>query len=61
MARWCEHCERSEGSDICAVCGADLRPAPRAPLPWKWRFFLLSTAVYVVWRIYQLVSWLAKP
>jgi len=28
----------------------------REPVPWRWRFFIVATVIYVIWRIYQLVS-----
>ena len=32
----------------------------REPIPWRWRFFIVVTIIYVIWRIYQLVSWLSR-
>jgi hypothetical protein len=59
MANWCDHCELAQEGDTCNVCGADLAPEELGPIPWKWRFFLIATVIYVIWRIYQLISWLA--
>ncbi|CAB4787887.1 unannotated protein [freshwater metagenome] len=55
---WCEACERPEDSDTCTQCGANVGSIERAPIPWRWRLFLVATVIYVIWRIYQLVNWL---
>jgi uncharacterized paraquat-inducible protein A len=60
MANWCEVCERSDDADICAVCGADLNAADPRGLPWTWKLMIGTTVIYVLWRIYQLITWLAK-
>ena len=59
MARWCEECDRPAEGDTCEICGNDVTPAEREPMPWLWRFFIVSTVIYVIWRIYQLISWLS--
>jgi hypothetical protein len=59
MTAWCDNCETAQDGDECAICGADLRPPERGPIPWRWRLFLLATAIYLIWRIYQLISWLS--
>jgi hypothetical protein len=28
-------------------------------MPWLWRFFIVSSVIYLGWRIYQLISWLS--
>lgn len=58
MANWCEQCDRPVAGDTCEVCGEAISPAVREPVPWRWRFFIVVTIVYIGWRIYQLVSWL---
>ena len=60
MAHWCEQCERSEESDVCEVCGQSVLPEDKPPLPWTWKLMIVSTIVYVIWRIYQLVTWLLR-
>lgn len=59
MATWCETCDRPVEGDVCEVCGQPVTPAERVAMPWRWRLFLVATAIYLVWRIYQLVSWLS--
>jgi len=58
MANWCENCETAQEGDQCSICGADLRAPARERLDWKWRLFIVATIIYVIWRIYQLISWL---
>jgi hypothetical protein len=41
------------------VCGNEVADPVREPVPWRWRFFIVATVIYVIWRIYQLVSWLS--
>jgi len=59
VASWCETCDRPVEGEICDVCGNKVGEAAREPMPWLWRFFLVTTAIYLIWRIYQLVSWLS--
>jgi len=28
-------------------------------MPLRWKFFVVATAIYLVWRLYQLVMWLS--
>lgn len=56
---WCEQCDRPVEGEICEVCGNEIEPVEREPVPWKWRFFIVATIIYLIWRIYQLVSWLS--
>lgn len=59
MAKWCETCDRPVEGDVCEVCGKEVHEPAREPMPWMWRFFVVSTAIYLVWRLYQLISWLS--
>ncbi len=59
MATWCENCDRPVNGSTCEICGDEVAEVVRQPVPWRWRFFIVVTIVYVGWRIYQLVSWLA--
>jgi uncharacterized paraquat-inducible protein A len=59
MANWCENCQVAEEGEHCSICGADLTAGEREPIPWRWRLFLVATVIYLVWRIYQLISWLS--
>ena len=59
MAQWCDHCDRPVEGDTCEVCGASVAPPEPEPMPWLWRFFIVTTIIYLIWRIYQLISWLS--
>lgn len=59
MAKWCETCDRPVEGDVCQVCGNEVHEPLKEPMPWMWRFFIVSTVIYLIWRIYQLVSWLS--
>jgi hypothetical protein len=60
VARWCETCDRPVEADTCEVCGNEAEETPGQAIPWRWRFFIVVTIIYVIWRIYQLVSWLSR-
>lgn len=59
MTRWCEQCDRPVEGETCEVCGEPVDDPVREPIPWRWRFFIVVTIIYVIWRIYQLISWLS--
>jgi len=59
MTKWCEDCDRPVEGEYCEVCGSRIQEVAKEPIPWRWRFFIFATVIYVMWRIYQLVSWLA--
>jgi hypothetical protein len=59
MALWCETCDRPVEGDVCEMCGNSVVAPPRENIPWRWRFFIVITIIYVIWRIYQLISWLS--
>jgi hypothetical protein len=59
MALWCETCDRPVEGDVCEMCGNTVVGPPRENIPWRWRFFIVITIIYVIWRIYQLISWLS--
>ena len=59
MASWCENCDRPVEGDTCDVCGQPVVEAQREPMPWRWRFFIVVTIIYLIWRLYQLISWLS--
>ena len=59
MTRWCEHCDRPVEGETSEICGEAVEERVREPIPWRWRFFIVVTIIYVIWRIYQLISWLS--
>jgi predicted RNA-binding protein with PUA domain len=59
VAQWCETCDRPVEGEVCEVCGKPVVPTVREPIPWRWRFFIVVTVIYVIWRIYQLIMWLS--
>jgi len=59
VTTWCENCDRPVDGDVCEICGHTVATPIREPIPWRWRFFIVATVIYVIWRIYQLVSWLS--
>ncbi|HQT99636.1 MAG TPA: hypothetical protein PLG60_03950 [Acidimicrobiales bacterium] len=56
---WCENCDRPVDGEVCTICGEEVTVTEREPIPWTWRFFIVATIIYLIWRIYQLVSWLS--
>jgi len=59
MANWCDQCERADDADVCSVCGNNLVPDDIGPMPWRWKFFFVATAIYLIFRLYQLIVWLS--
>ena len=59
MTRWCETCDRPVEGEVCEVCGQPVEDVTPEPMPWRWRFFIVVTIIYLAWRLYQLISWLA--
>jgi len=58
VAQWCETCDRPVEGEVCEVCGNPVAAASKEPIPWRWRFFIVVTIIYLIWRLYQLISWL---
>ncbi len=58
MANWCENCDRPVEGDVCEVCGTEVTEPEHEPIPWRWRFFIVASVIYLIWRIYQLISWI---
>lgn len=56
--RWCEACDRPVEGEVCEVCGASVAEPQRQPIPWRWRFFIVASVIYLGYRIYQIISWL---
>jgi len=59
VTKWCEQCDRPVEGETCEICGTPVAERVRQPIPWRWRFFIVATVIYVIWRIYQLISWLS--
>ena len=62
---WCDSCDRLVDDDalvagVCPTCGTQIVDAPSGPLPWKFRFMIAATAVYLAWRAWQLIMWLSR-
>ncbi len=58
MSDWCTHCERVVEGDICELCGESTALQERPPIPLRWKAFGVLSVIYLVWRGYQIVSWL---
>lgn len=59
MANWCENCDRPEEGEVCEVCGEEIVPQSiHEGVPWRWRFFIVASIIYLGWRIYQIISWI---
>jgi hypothetical protein len=43
---------------VCEVCGTEVTEPAHEPIPWRWRFFIIASVIYLVWRIYQIISWI---
>ena len=61
---WCDACDRLvEDEDTiegtCPTCGALIVETPSGPLPWRFRFMIAATVVYLAWRAWQLIVWLS--
>jgi predicted RNA-binding protein with PUA domain len=58
VANWCENCDRPEEGDVCEVCGSEIVEPVVNGVPWRWRFFIVASVIYLGWRIYQIISWI---
>ncbi len=62
---WCDTCDRLVADDeltdgqACPTCGSDLAEHESHRITWKFRLFLVATVIYLGWRAYQGISWLA--
>ena len=63
---WCEDCTRfwtptsMEAGGKCPSCGrviADLKDEPR--VPWHFKLMLVALTIYLGWRAWQGIAWLA--
>jgi uncharacterized paraquat-inducible protein A len=61
---WCDTCDRlvddAEVVDgCCPRCQTDLSGSSREPLPWRFRLMIGATVIYLIYRTYQVIAWLA--
>jgi uncharacterized paraquat-inducible protein A len=62
---WCEECDTLvEDEDLgeegeCPDCGTILAEQERAPIPWYFKFMLVASVIYLGYRGYQGVNWIA--
>jgi DNA-directed RNA polymerase subunit RPC12/RpoP len=61
---WCDECEKLVAEDEvttdgqCPTCGTELIEE-RRPIPWYFKFMGVATVVYLGWRAYQGIAWIA--
>ena len=60
---WCDTCDRvvtDNEAEVgeCERCHNPVTAQSRGPMPWKFRFMIAATVVYLVWRLYQGIQWL---
>lgn len=58
MTTWCTTCDRPVEGEACEICGEVMREPTIEPMELKWKFFIVVTIIYLIWRLYQLISWL---
>lgn len=62
---WCEECDQLvEDEDLtdegaCPTCGTVLEEEERRHVPWYFRFMIVATVVYLGYRAYQGITWVA--
>ncbi len=62
---WCEECDALvEDADLgengeCPTCGTVLAEQERAPIPWYFKLMIVASIIYLVYRAYQVITWLA--
>ena len=60
---WCDDCDKLvEEEDLsddghCPDCGVLL--TGRRPIPWQFRIMIGATVIYLGYRFYQLITWIA--
>lgn len=62
---WCDECDELVDDDAlgedgeCPHCGTVLVETERRPVPWYFKFMLVATVIYLGYRAYQGIAWLA--
>ena len=62
---WCEGCEKLiEDDDLyedgtCPTCGTQVTEPMRRPVPWYFKFMILASVIYLGYRAYQGITWIA--
>lgn len=62
---WCEECEEVVDDEevtedgTCPRCGTELYEPERRPVPWYFKGMLVATVIYLGYRAYQGITWLA--
>jgi uncharacterized paraquat-inducible protein A len=63
---WCEECDTLvEDEDLgeqgeCPTCGTILAEQERQPIPWYFKAMLIASVIYLGYRGYQGVTWIAS-
>ena len=63
---WCETCIAAVDSDhigadgACPTCGSIIVTPTKPPRSAKFWLLIGGTGIYLVWRIWQLIEWLAR-
>lgn len=62
---WCEECEEVVEDDeltddgACPGCGALLVEEEHRPVPWYFKSMIVASIVYLGYRAYQGITWVA--
>jgi len=62
---WCEECDQLvEDEDLgedgsCPECGTVLAEQERPPVPWYFKAMLVASVIYLGYRAYQGITWVA--
>lgn len=62
---WCEECEEVvEDEDLteegdCPACGTPLVEEVKKPVPWYFKFMLVASVIYLGYRAFQGITWVA--
>ncbi len=62
---WCDECDQLvDDEDVgdggtCPTCGTPLEEPQRRPVPWYFKFMVAASVIYLGYRSYQGITWLA--